>query len=220
MLVLTVLSLNMFGDGVRDALDPRAKVKAGALRRRWPASSSAGWSSMVFVLFAVSVITFLIFNVIPNGDPAVRMAGKQPTEKQIEAIREDWGFNDRISRPVLDDDGEDVHRRHDQLLHPARTSSRRSGRGFRGRSRWRSARRSSGCSSGSCSACSRRCARAGLGPVADRPRADRHLDAGVLDRALMNHYLGFELSNSSASSSSRTAATCRSPRTRPSGLTT
>src|SRR5687767_5672993 len=27
MLVLTVLSLNVFGDGVRDALDPRATVK-------------------------------------------------------------------------------------------------------------------------------------------------------------------------------------------------
>jgi peptide/nickel transport system permease protein len=28
MLVITVLSLNVFGDGVRDALDPRAKVRA------------------------------------------------------------------------------------------------------------------------------------------------------------------------------------------------
>jgi peptide/nickel transport system permease protein len=27
MLILTVLSLNVFGDGVRDALDPRAKVR-------------------------------------------------------------------------------------------------------------------------------------------------------------------------------------------------
>jgi peptide/nickel transport system permease protein len=27
MLVLTVLSLNVFGDGVRDALDPRAKIR-------------------------------------------------------------------------------------------------------------------------------------------------------------------------------------------------
>src|SRR3712207_3581524 len=27
MLVLTVLSLNVFGEGVRDALDPRAKLK-------------------------------------------------------------------------------------------------------------------------------------------------------------------------------------------------
>ena len=31
MLVLTVLALNVFGDGVRDALDPRAKVRIGAL---------------------------------------------------------------------------------------------------------------------------------------------------------------------------------------------
>ena len=52
--------------------------------------------SMIFVLFAVSVITFLIFNVIPNNDPAVRMAGKQPTEENIEEIREEWGFNDSI----------------------------------------------------------------------------------------------------------------------------
>jgi peptide/nickel transport system permease protein len=51
---------------------------------------------MVFVLFAVSVLTFLIFNVIPNGDPAVRMAGKNPTNSQIEKIREDWGFNDGL----------------------------------------------------------------------------------------------------------------------------
>jgi peptide/nickel transport system permease protein len=49
--------------------------------------------SMLLVLFAVSVIVFLIFNVIPNGDPAVRMAGKIPTETQVEAIREEWGFD-------------------------------------------------------------------------------------------------------------------------------
>ncbi len=48
---------------------------------------------MALVLFAVSVLTFLIFNVIPNGDPAVRMAGKTPTESQIEAIRKEWDFD-------------------------------------------------------------------------------------------------------------------------------
>lgn len=53
-------------------------------------------ASMVLVLFAVSVLTFLIFNVIPNGDPAVRMAGKQPTETQVQAIREEWGFDKPI----------------------------------------------------------------------------------------------------------------------------
>jgi len=52
--------------------------------------------SMLFVLFAVSVITFLIFNVIPGNDPAVRMAGKQPTVEQIEAIRQEWGFDESI----------------------------------------------------------------------------------------------------------------------------
>src|ERR687894_2501611 len=53
-------------------------------------------AQMVFVMWAVSVMTFFIFNVIPNGDPAVRMAGKQPREAQIAAIREEWGFNDNI----------------------------------------------------------------------------------------------------------------------------
>ena len=31
---------------------------------------------MIAVLFAISVIVFLIFNVIPNSDPAARIAGK------------------------------------------------------------------------------------------------------------------------------------------------
>ena len=48
---------------------------------------------MVLVMFAVSVITFLIFNVIPNSDPAVRMAGRQASASTIEAIRKEWGFD-------------------------------------------------------------------------------------------------------------------------------
>lgn len=51
---------------------------------------------MVLVLFAVSVIVFAIFNVIPNGAPEDRMAGKQSTPEQIAAIRREWGFD----RPV------------------------------------------------------------------------------------------------------------------------
>ncbi len=53
-------------------------------------------AQMALVMFLVSVLTFLIFNVIPNGDPAVRMAGKQPTTTQIEAIRKEWGFDEPI----------------------------------------------------------------------------------------------------------------------------
>ena len=49
--------------------------------------------AMVLVLFAVSVLVFLIFNVIPNGDPAARIAGKNTTPQQLEAIRKEWGFD-------------------------------------------------------------------------------------------------------------------------------
>jgi peptide/nickel transport system permease protein len=49
--------------------------------------------AMVLVMFAVSVLTFLIFNVIPNGDPADRLAGKNPTPELVEAIRRDFGFD-------------------------------------------------------------------------------------------------------------------------------
>jgi peptide/nickel transport system permease protein len=52
--------------------------------------------AMIAVLFAISVFTFLIFNVIPAGDPAVRMAGKSATPETIAAIRRDWGFNDPV----------------------------------------------------------------------------------------------------------------------------
>jgi peptide/nickel transport system permease protein len=52
--------------------------------------------SMVLVLFAVSVLVFLVFNVLPSGDPAVRMAGKIPTQTQVEAIREEWGFDEPL----------------------------------------------------------------------------------------------------------------------------
>jgi peptide/nickel transport system permease protein len=48
---------------------------------------------MVAVLFAISVIVFLIFNVIPGGDPAERMAGRNATPQLIANINEEWGFD-------------------------------------------------------------------------------------------------------------------------------
>jgi peptide/nickel transport system permease protein len=50
-------------------------------------------AGMVVVMFAVSVLTFLIFNVIPNGEPADRMAGKNSTPATIKAIEKEWGFD-------------------------------------------------------------------------------------------------------------------------------
>jgi peptide/nickel transport system permease protein len=51
---------------------------------------------MVLVLFAVSVLVFLIFNILPGGDPAVRLAGRQPDPGQLERIRVEWGFNEPV----------------------------------------------------------------------------------------------------------------------------
>ena len=51
---------------------------------------------MVLVLFAVSVLVFAIFNVVPNGDPASRMAGKLANASTIEAIRKEFGFDQPV----------------------------------------------------------------------------------------------------------------------------
>jgi peptide/nickel transport system permease protein len=48
---------------------------------------------MVAVLFAVSLLVFIVFILIPGGDPAARMAGKNPTPQNIVNIREKWGFD-------------------------------------------------------------------------------------------------------------------------------
>lgn len=53
-------------------------------------------ASMLLVLVAVSVLVFLIFNVIPNGDPAERMAGPRAGVEQIERIEQEWGFDESL----------------------------------------------------------------------------------------------------------------------------
>jgi peptide/nickel transport system permease protein len=52
--------------------------------------------SMVAVLFVISVLTFLLFEAIPNGDPALRLAGRLATADQIHQIREKYGFDKPI----------------------------------------------------------------------------------------------------------------------------
>jgi peptide/nickel transport system permease protein len=53
-------------------------------------------TSMLLVLFAVSVLVFLIYQVIPGGDPAERMAGEHATATQVEVIRREWGFDEPL----------------------------------------------------------------------------------------------------------------------------
>jgi peptide/nickel transport system permease protein len=52
--------------------------------------------AMVFVLFAISVLTFLLFAAIPNGDPALRLAGRLATATEIQQIRVKFGFDKPI----------------------------------------------------------------------------------------------------------------------------
>jgi peptide/nickel transport system permease protein len=56
---------------------------------------------MVAVLFAVSVLTFLIFNVVPNSDPAQRMAGKNAEPQLVASITKEWGFDDPLPQQYL-----------------------------------------------------------------------------------------------------------------------
>ncbi len=56
---------------------------------------------MVLVLFAISVIVFLIFNVIPDNDPARNMAGKNATPTLVASINEEWGFDDPLPQQYL-----------------------------------------------------------------------------------------------------------------------
>jgi peptide/nickel transport system permease protein len=53
-------------------------------------------AGMALVLFVVSVIVFLIFNVIPNSPPAQRLAGKNATPVLVKSIEEEWGFDESL----------------------------------------------------------------------------------------------------------------------------
>jgi peptide/nickel transport system permease protein len=48
---------------------------------------------LVAVLAIVSFLTFVIFIVIPGGDPAERIAGRTATQQNIDNIRKTWGFD-------------------------------------------------------------------------------------------------------------------------------
>jgi peptide/nickel transport system permease protein len=56
---------------------------------------------MVAVLFAVSVIVFLVFNVIPSSDPAQSMAGRNATPQLVASITEEWGFDESLPKQYV-----------------------------------------------------------------------------------------------------------------------
>ena len=50
----------------------------------------------VALLIAISILTFLIFEVAPDSNPALRLAGRTATPVQIAAVERTWGFNKPI----------------------------------------------------------------------------------------------------------------------------
>jgi peptide/nickel transport system permease protein len=52
--------------------------------------------SMVIVMIVISILTFLLFEAIPNGNPAFRLAGRNATSAEIHQIEVKYGFNKPI----------------------------------------------------------------------------------------------------------------------------
>jgi peptide/nickel transport system permease protein len=52
--------------------------------------------AMFVVMFVISLLTFLLFEAIPNGNPAFRLAGRTATPAEIHQIEVKYGFNQPI----------------------------------------------------------------------------------------------------------------------------
>jgi peptide/nickel transport system permease protein len=52
--------------------------------------------AMLLVMFVISVLTFLLFEAIPNGNPAFRLAGRTATSAEIHVIEVKYGFDKPI----------------------------------------------------------------------------------------------------------------------------
>jgi peptide/nickel transport system permease protein len=52
--------------------------------------------AMVVVMVVISLLTFLLFEAVPNGDPALRLAGRSATPAEIQQINVKYGFNKPI----------------------------------------------------------------------------------------------------------------------------
>ncbi|MCR5138238.1 MAG: ABC transporter permease [Oscillospiraceae bacterium] len=56
--------------------------------------------SLIPVLFVVSLAIFMLIHLVP-GDPAAAMLGEQATQEQIDALREELGFNEPLVMQYL-----------------------------------------------------------------------------------------------------------------------
>lgn len=56
---------------------------------------------IILVLLLLTLFAFLIFFVMPPGDPAVAFAGRNPTDAQVAAVREAFGFDRSVPMQYL-----------------------------------------------------------------------------------------------------------------------
>ena len=80
-IAVTVLALNVLGDGVRDALDPRAKLRSARLMLRFVAAPARLDGASCCSRSACS--SFLIFFATPGVDPAARIAGRNADQATL-----------------------------------------------------------------------------------------------------------------------------------------
>ena len=129
MILLTVLSLNVFGDGLRDALDPKSKVAGRGPRRDLRAGGDGGLMAR-----------FIVRRTDRDGRRPLRRLGdrlpdlqrdpelgsrrsgwrgKTPTPELVAIDQRRMGIRRIAARSSTDDDGEDLHRRTGLLREPA-----------------------------------------------------------------------------------------------------
>ena len=101
--------------------------------------------AMIVVMFSISVLTFLLFEAIPERRSGAAAGGPAGDADEIHQIDDKYGFNKPIYVQYAQDDEEHLHRP-GVLLHAGLQRARRDqGRACRRRCRWRSERASSGC---------------------------------------------------------------------------
>ena len=142
MILLTVLSLNIVGDGLRDALDPRSKVRLEAHAGHGRARGDGGLMARFVARRLVGMVAGPVRGLgarLPDlqRDPQLRpgaAAGRQERDPDPgQEHRRGMGLRRIAAGPVRDDDEEGLHRRTDLLRRPSSTSTNRSSKGSRRR---------------------------------------------------------------------------------------
>ena len=89
--------------------------------------------SMVFVMFAISVLTYAIFFATPGVDPAARIAGRNADPATLAAVKHDFGLDRPLPGPVRADDEEALHQPRPDLVRQPRQPGDPADRGRRAR---------------------------------------------------------------------------------------